>query len=264
MVKLIATDLDGTLADMETGFVPWREVCDTISEFKLEFGAKWTINTGRDIDYVIDLLEGESLAVWPDYLCLVERYIYKVNKRKIEEHHVWNSPTVAYLARFYEHVERLKQSAFDSVAEHFDAEAFASEHSPICVTAKSQQEASEIVTHLEGLLAGVHKDLLVQQNHIWVRVVPRSLDKGVLLREIQNTEGIEATETLAIGDGLNDGPMLVPGVAGMAGAPENCHVEISKLIHTHPKGMLSAHRFGYGAVDILNHFLRSESVVTSV
>ena len=74
-IKIISTDFDGTLhADFENPPVP-LELQQLIGELQ-QNGAKWVINTGRDLSSVMEGIARARLSVRPDFLVVVEREIY--------------------------------------------------------------------------------------------------------------------------------------------------------------------------------------------
>src|SRR5271168_782542 len=85
MIKLISTDFDGTLfAEFEDPPVPLA-LQNLIASMQ-EQGAKWVINTGRDLSSLMEALGRARLRVKPDFLVLVEREIYHhVNSEYVED-----------------------------------------------------------------------------------------------------------------------------------------------------------------------------------
>src|SRR5262245_9102519 len=74
-IQLISTDFDGTLhAEFETPPVP-PDLQRLIGELQ-EQGAKWVINTGRDLSSVMEGIARARLTIKPDYLVVVERDIH--------------------------------------------------------------------------------------------------------------------------------------------------------------------------------------------
>src|SRR6266511_3358517 len=87
--KLISTDFDGTFfAEFETPPVP-EELQRLIGRLQ-EAGAKWVINTGRDLSSLLEALARAHLCVRPDYLVLVEREIYAHEKARYVGWEDWN------------------------------------------------------------------------------------------------------------------------------------------------------------------------------
>ena len=74
-IQLISTDFDGTLhADHEVPPVPVR-LQELIGDLQGR-GAKWVINTGRDLSSLMEGLGRAHLSIQPDWLVTVEREIY--------------------------------------------------------------------------------------------------------------------------------------------------------------------------------------------
>src|SRR5947208_5770931 len=74
-IKLISTDFDGTLfAEFENPPIP-KSVESLIGDLQAR-GAKWVINTGRDMSSLMEALGRARISIQPDYLVLVEREIY--------------------------------------------------------------------------------------------------------------------------------------------------------------------------------------------
>src|SRR5215472_16322699 len=74
-LKLISTDFDGTVfAEFENPPFP-VELQQLIGDLQAG-GAKWVINTGRDMSSLMESLGRAGVSIKPDYLILVEREIY--------------------------------------------------------------------------------------------------------------------------------------------------------------------------------------------
>ena len=70
-IKLISTDFDGTIyAEFETPPIP-PELCALIAGLQAR-GAKWVINTGRDMSSLMESLGRARIHIQPDFLVLVE------------------------------------------------------------------------------------------------------------------------------------------------------------------------------------------------
>jgi len=99
-IKLISTDFDGTLfAEFENPPVPER-LQKLIDSLQAQ-GAKWVINTGRDMSSLMETLGRANLRIEPDYLVLVEREIYYLEDSEYVSLTEWNSAcTEAHAALF--------------------------------------------------------------------------------------------------------------------------------------------------------------------
>src|SRR3954453_2654358 len=89
-IKLISTDFDGTLhADHEDPPVP-HDLQELIASLQVR-GAKWIINTGRDLGSLMETLGRAHLRIKPDYVVVVEREIYYHQETGFLEHAPWNT-----------------------------------------------------------------------------------------------------------------------------------------------------------------------------
>src|SRR6188474_961078 len=88
-IKLISTDFDGTLhAEFENPPVP-LDLQELIADLQRQ-GAKWVINTGRDLSSVMEGIARARLTIKPDYLVVVEREIYLHEESSYVACEEWN------------------------------------------------------------------------------------------------------------------------------------------------------------------------------
>src|SRR5256885_12903787 len=88
-IKLISTDFDGTLhAEYESPAVP-LDLQQLIADLQRQ-GAKWVINTGRDLSSVMEGIARARLSIRPDYLVVVEREIYLQDELQYLPCDPWN------------------------------------------------------------------------------------------------------------------------------------------------------------------------------
>src|SRR5882724_71440 len=88
-IKLISTDFDGTLfAEFENPPIP-QKLQELIGELQSQ-GAKWVINTGRDMSSLMETMARSHLSVKPDYLVLVEREIHFHHNAQYSGWDDWN------------------------------------------------------------------------------------------------------------------------------------------------------------------------------
>ena len=103
-IKLISTDFDGTLfAEFENPPIPVR-VQELISSLQKQ-GAKWIINTGRDMSSLMEVFGRTHITIEPDYLVLVEREIYTNQNSSFVGLEPWNSDCTESHAKLFAQVE---------------------------------------------------------------------------------------------------------------------------------------------------------------
>ena len=250
-IQLISTDFDGTLhAEFENPPVPVRLERNLAALQKQ--GAKWIINTGRDLSSLLETLARARLSIWPDYLGLVEREIYV---REGHEYHPlagWNSSCntahTALFAQMRPDVRRLT----DWIEARFQATIYEDPFSPLCMIASSNAEADQILVYLEDYCSGV-ANLTVVRNDIYARFSHSSYNKGTVVGEVARRLGIAREAIFAAGDHLNDIPMLDGVYAGMVAAPQNAIPAVKALIEK-VGGYQSDQPWGHGIASALEHF----------
>src|SRR5688572_26131133 len=89
-IKLISTDFDGTLhADHDNPPVP-LDLQALIADLQRQ-GAKWVINTGRDLSSVVEGIARARLSIRPDFLVTVEREVHFLDGSHYTSCEPWNA-----------------------------------------------------------------------------------------------------------------------------------------------------------------------------
>lgn len=251
-IKLISTDFDGTVhADFEDPPVPVR-LQELIGDLQ-QRGAKWVINTGRDLPSLMESLARARLSVRPDYLALVEREIYFHESSRYVPLADWNARCVAQ----HEELFRRLRSDVDElrrwIDERFDAVIYADPYSPFCVIAKTLEEMDGIQAFCEEFYQQA-SDVAVVRNDVYLRFSHSGYNKGTVLGRIAELAGVHAGETFAVGDHLNDLPMLSRKVAGFLAAPANAVLAVKQSV-LGQSGFVAEEPFGHGVLSALEHFL---------
>src|SRR5277367_6301994 len=131
MIKLISTDFDGTLfAEFEDPPVPLA-LQNLIARLQGQ-GAKWVINTGRDLSSLMESLGRARLLVKPDFLVLVEREIYSHVDSQYVEDAVWNRECSRAHAELFRLVEADVPRLRAWVEKRSNGIFYADAYSPFC------------------------------------------------------------------------------------------------------------------------------------
>src|SRR5581483_4698745 len=103
-IKLISTDFDGTLfAEFEKPPIP-EKLQRLIADLQAR-GAKWAINTGRDMSSLMESLGRAGIAVEPDFLVLVEREIHLHQDSQYVGLEEWNGACTQSHAELFARVQ---------------------------------------------------------------------------------------------------------------------------------------------------------------
>ena len=253
-IQLISTDFDGTLhADFENPPVP-LDLQELIGDLQRQ-GAKWVINTGRDLSSVMEGIARARLTIRPDFLVVVEREIHLLDGTQYVACNSWNelctSDHAGLFARIREDVPRL--AAW--VDKHYPANVYEDPWSPFCLIARSNEDADAIMKFLEEYADEV-PDLTVVRNDIYARFSHTKYNKGTALGEIARQLGVSRDHILAAGDHLNDVPMLCTQFARCLVAPDNAIPQVKELVLSQ-EGYVSHQPWGHGVARGLEHYLQT-------
>jgi hydroxymethylpyrimidine pyrophosphatase-like HAD family hydrolase len=251
-IKLISTDFDGTLhADCENPPVP-HDLQELIGRLQSE-GAKWVINTGRDLSSVMEGIARARLTIRPDYLVVVEREIYLQDESQYLPCEPWNDGCRDAHADLFKRVRADVPRLIDWVHKRFSATLYEDAYSPFCLIANSNEDADVIHKYLEAYSAEV-PNLSVVRNDVYARFSHAAFNKGTALAEIARQLGIAREHVFAAGDHLNDIPMLCGDYAGCLVAPDNA-IEVIKELVRSQNGYISHQPWGHGVARGLEHYL---------
>jgi HAD superfamily hydrolase (TIGR01484 family) len=251
-IKLISTDFDGTLfAEFENPPVP-PALQDLIAQLQGR-GAKWVINTGRDLSSLLEALGRSHLSIKPDFLVIVEREIYHHHESEYLEDHAWNRAChkahADLFVRVRQDVPRLRQW----VEARFAATIYEDAYSPFCLIAERREDADLIHDYLTHYCREVPA-LNVMRNDVYSRFCHEAYNKGTALAEIAGKLRITPAETFAAGDHLNDLPMLSRQYAHWLAAPLNA-IDIVKTVVLEQNGHVSELAHGHGVAEGLKAFM---------
>jgi hydroxymethylpyrimidine pyrophosphatase-like HAD family hydrolase len=246
MIKLISTDFDGTLfAEFEDPPVPLA-LQKLIAGLQGQ-GAKWVINTGRDLSSLMEGLGRAHLLVKPDYLVLVEREIYGHSNSQYVGDAAWNRDCDKAHAELFRRVRADVPRLRAWVEERFGALFYEDAYSPFCLVAERNDEAEVIHQYLTDYCRTVPHLALVR-NDVCSRFSHEAFNKGTALSEIARQLRITPDEIFAAGDHLNDLPMLLRRHARWLAAPANAIEAIKEAVRDQ-NGFVSELSHGHGVAE---------------
>jgi HAD superfamily hydrolase (TIGR01484 family) len=255
MIKLISTDFDGTLfAEFEDPPVPLA--LQTLIARMQQQGAKWVINTGRDLSSLMESLGRARLLAKPDFLVLVEREIYSHVHSEYVEDAAWNRQCDRAHAELFRRVQADVPRLRAWVEKRSGGTFYADAYSPFCLIAERNEDADVIHAYLADYCSGVPHLTLVR-NDVCSRFSHEAFNKGTALAEIARKLGVAPAETFAAGDHLNDLPMLSLQYARWLAAPANAVDAIKKVVREQ-NGFVSELSHGHGVAEGLEHFLNAK------
>ncbi|MBC8095379.1 MAG: HAD family phosphatase [Akkermansiaceae bacterium] len=251
-IKLISTDFDGTIfAEFENPPIP-QKLQALIGDLQAK-GAKWVINTGRDMSSLMEALARSKISIQPDFLVLVEREIQIHDGIRYAGLEEWNSACTQAHEELFTQVRADVPRITDWINERFHATVYEDPYSPFCLIAGNNGDADEINRYLEDYCRTI-PNLVTVRNDVYVRFSHASFNKGTALAKLSRRIGITANEVFAAGDHLNDVPMLSKQYARWLAAPKNAIEPVKSLLKSQ-NGFISTFAHGYGVADGLLHCL---------
>ena len=254
-IKLISTDFDGTLfAEFENPPVP-HKLQNLLAKLQSQ-GAKWVINTGRDLSSLLETMGRSHLSVKPDFLVVVEREIYIHHDGQYVALTEWNQACHQMHAELFQRVRPDVPRLTAWVQKRFSATIYEDSYSPFCFIAEKNSDAEKIHEYLDTYCQTI-PHLTVVRNDIYARLSHESFNKGSALSEIARRLGLTPAQTLAAGDHLNDLPMLSRTHAHFLIAPNNAVDSVKAAIRSQD-GYISPLPHGHGIADGLLYYLQPD------
>jgi HAD superfamily hydrolase (TIGR01484 family) len=251
-IKLISTDFDGTLfAEFESPPIP-RDLSRLIACLQAD-GAKWVINTGREMSSLMETLARANISVEPDYLVVVEREIHLHHNSQYIGLDEWNSTCTSTHADLFALVQPALPRVIAWIHERFHASIYEDAYSPLCLVARDNEQMDAIHDYLNAFCRTI-PNLTVVRNDVYARFSHRAFNKGSALGEITRRLGLRRTEVFAIGDHLNDLPMLSSEYAAFLGAPSNAVPSVKDAVRQ-VGGYVSSRAHGNGVAEAIKYYL---------
>ncbi len=252
-IQLISTDFDGTIfAEFENPPIPPRLV-SLIGDLQMR-GAKWVINTGRDMSSLMEALARSKISIQPDYLVLVEREIYQHDGVRYAPLVEWNAACDRDHAALFTRVQPEVGALTDWVNTRFRATVYADPYSPFCLIAGNNGEADLIHARLDEFCLRF-PELTVVRNDVYARFSHVAYNKGTALAEVTRRLRLTRDQVFAAGDHLNDLPMLKLEFARCLVTPAN-GIESVKAIVRQQQGFISQLSRGAGVAEGLEFYLQ--------
>jgi len=252
-IRLISTDFDGTIfAEFENPPIS-PKFQELIADLQSR-GAKWVINTGRDLSSLMEALGRAKISVQPDFLVIVEREIYLHDGVSYVGLKKWNAECTRAHQEIFARVRPDLPRLVEWVNSRFHASVYEDPYSPFCLIAGCNDDADAIHNYLDDYARSI-PNLTVVRNDVYARFSHVGFNKGTALAELTRRLQITAEEVFAAGDHLNDLPMLSRTYASWLGSPSNA-IDSVKAVVRDQGGYISELSHGHGVADALSRTIR--------
>ncbi|MDA0576798.1 MAG: HAD-IIB family hydrolase [Verrucomicrobia bacterium] len=257
-IRLLATDLDGTLIGSANELPLYADFAEQIERLRDGNGAVWVACTGRKFSsFWTFFSQMRHMGLTPDFVIVRHSYIYQRTRIGYIPHIVWN---VSILWRLWR--EGLAAGeAIDHWHETLTAGAVGvntirRSNKRLGLRFDSDESAAVAVSLLRQKIRNFrHLQVFSSGSDVEVRTVPST--KGLALAELAHYLDIERANMLTIGNGHNDISMLDGHIAGMVGCPSNSDPEVLHTVHL-AGGHIAGHRALRGVMEILSAYTEGE------
>jgi hydroxymethylpyrimidine pyrophosphatase-like HAD family hydrolase len=218
-LRLLCTDYDGTVAEPDGQ--PINPVFfERLAAWRKRGTLYWVINTGRTFESLQEDLIRRRVPIWPDWVVTIEREIWLVRDRRGVGWFEWNRKCDQMHQQLWGSVKPLWRMIEDFIVRHTKATLAEDPGSPLGIIATCEEEADEISAFIEPLLQD-WPQLTAVRNSIYIRFSHKSYNKGACLEGIAHGMGVVPLQIMAMGDHLNDLPMLDRRYAHHLACPAN-------------------------------------------
>ena len=253
-LKLISTDFDGTLfAEFEKPPIPLA-LQNLIARLQRQ-GVQWVINTGRDMAGLMEALGRASISIKPDYLVLVEREIHFHQNSQYVALEQWNTACTRTHAELFARIRADIPRLIEWISARFRATLYEDAYSPLCLIAASTADMNAIHNYLDDYCHGI-SSLSVVRNDVYARFCHAAYNKGTALAEITRRLGLDRRQVFAVGDHLNDLPMLSREYADFLAAPANAVAEVREMVQS-GGGYVSSASHGEGVAEAIKYYVEA-------
>lgn len=253
-IRLIATDLDGTIIGSANELPLYTTFRDRIRELRRRNHATWVVCTGRSLRAFRDFFTPmRMMGVVPEFVIVRHAYIYGLTQFGYMPHLLWNLKIRYLLWHSYANTRRVVDEWHDMIC-HFSSGVTTVKKGKdrLWLRFDSEEAAASVAEILKEKVKPYHH-LQVFKYLMEVDVRPVPYTKGLAVSELAQHLGLDRDQILAIGNGHNDISMLDGQTARLTGCPANSEAEVVEVVHR-AGGHIAARNSLAGVMDILNAY----------
>jgi hydroxymethylpyrimidine pyrophosphatase-like HAD family hydrolase len=262
-IKLIATDLDGTLIGSTDEMPVYSDFAERIRDLRISQGTSWAVLSGRPLRSFLECSEPLRVAgLLPDYAILRYSLIYQ---REGESYRLlWRWSLATLWKRVLRPIitRRVLREWHVAALETFrGTRTLTNTPQRLQLRFKSEQAAESAAAALKERVKGLdHVQTALEGAVLEVRSFLYL--KGLSLKELERQLGIEPDAVLAIGNGYHDLSIMNERIARLTGCPANSHARVIEKV-SQTGGHIARQRALAGVVEILNAYI-TDAVDSSV
>ncbi len=251
-IRLIATDLDGTLIGNADEFPMYSEFRDRLMRLQRENGTAWAVITGRTFRSFREFFAPlKVMGLAPDVIIIRHAYIYTLGKFGYKPHVFWNLRILLllWLDRMQSRRAIAEWHAVITRVSH-GVRTVKRKRNRLWLRFNTEEAAAFAAAELGRRVDSFHHfKVFHYRKEVDVRSVP--FTKGMALSQMARHMGIDRENILAIGNGHNDISALDGSVAKFTGCPANSEAEVMSVVHE-SGGHIADHPSLRGVVEIVD------------
>jgi len=233
-VRMLVTDLDGTIMARRPEFELYQAFQQKIDAFHSARDTIWCICTGRSLrSFTHVFLAMRSFGIAPDYVITKHAYIFQKKEQGYAPHWVWNAQIRSLQTRHLMRVRRVTPRLSRMFASKIPAPFVRTTHMDrerACFRFNDTELAATAAETLREKTRGLrYLQIFHYGNEVDVRVIP--FTKGLAVAELARHLSIPPSQILVIGDGHNDLSMMEVNAPCYTGCPGNAVPEIIETVH---------------------------------
>ena len=231
-IKLIATDLDGTLIGRAREFHLYDEFRTVINGIRRDHNGIWAVCTSRRMSSFRRFFKPMwTMGLMPDFAVVKHAYVHKLTRFGYVPRIFWNlhMAWIQWQSQLY--ARRAMNQWHELVLRTWPAvKTLSRDRHRLRVRFRQESDVAAAAELLgREVKAYQHLRLFCYRMELDIRSVP--FTKGLAVTEIARHLAIGPEHILAIGNGHNDASMLDGHAAAMTGCPRNSDPEIVQLVH---------------------------------
>jgi len=253
-VKLIVTDLDGTLIGRANEFPLYASFKEKLHELRASNKTLWVACTGRNRRSFNEFFYPmRSMGILPDFIIIRHAYVLRRTALGYVPGFFWNLHIAHLIIR--------QQVYAREVLKHWREMITGTAMDVRMVTLKKDELRLQFESNESAVTAGrmlseklesfKHLKVFTYMKEVDVRPVP--FTKGLAVAELARHLGMGPENVLTIGNGHNDISMFDTAVATYTGCPANSQSEVMSVVHARG-GHIARERSLTGVVEILNAY----------
>lgn len=255
-IRLIATDLDGTVVGANADFRLYNELREKLVEYRRRNNTVWATCTGRGLSSTEQfIVPMEMMGIKPDFLIVNHAFIYEHKRFGYFPHIMWNMKIRKTLRNNHRKVRKAISRWYSLVS--------GSSYGVMTVYRRKTRlrlrfRTEDAAISVEQMIAGDVKEypyLKVVRDNRELDIFQLPFTKGLAVSELARHLSIDPDAILTIGDGYNDLSMLDQTIAVHTACPSNAESEVKYAVHMN-KGHISDKEALLGVLDSMEAYYK--------